>query len=315
MSLSSSLLDLGALLERSRLTAPPSLSASARTELDLSFERARRTLEEYGDSPRFQRALATLLERGTEQEGIREALMQLGPWRKGPHVVRQVAIDAEWDCRLKWARVEALGIDLEGRSLLDVGAGNGYYLRRMVENGAAWALGIEPSVRYFFQFLATELENPSERLALLSERVENLSPNFPLFDVVFSMGVLYHVRSPIDHLVWLRNRLKRSGELLLETLIVPGTDNNVLVPRHRYANMRNVWFIPSEPLLGIWLERAGFELMSSGEPVRTTPEEQRATAFAPGPSLLDALHPTRPTETVEGYPAPTRLLVRARPRL
>ncbi len=35
------------------------------------------------------------------------------------------------------------------------------------------------------------------------------------------------------------------GELVLETLVIDGDENTVLVPDDRYAQMRNVYFIPS----------------------------------------------------------------------
>ncbi len=60
------------------------------------------------------------------------------------------------------------------------------------------------------------------------------------------MGVLYHRRSPVDHLYQLKSTLRPSGELVLETLIIDGDEQTVLLPKDRYARMRsNVWFIPS----------------------------------------------------------------------
>jgi len=59
------------------------------------------------------------------------------------------------------------------------------------------------------------------------------------------MGVLYHRRSPIDHLLELRDCLQPGGELVLETLVIDGRLGEVLLPEGRYASMRNVWFLPS----------------------------------------------------------------------
>ena len=49
---------------------------------------------------------------------------------------------------------------------------------------------------------------------------------------------------PIEHIEQLRNQLKDDGELVLETLVIDGGVNDVLVPTDRYGKMRNVWFIP-----------------------------------------------------------------------
>ena len=72
------------------------------------------------------------------------------------------------------------------------------------------------------------------------------------------MGVLYHRRSPLDHLFQLKNQLVSGGELVLETLVIEGDEHDVLVPGERYAQMRNVWFIPSAAALQCWLEKCGF---------------------------------------------------------
>jgi tRNA (mo5U34)-methyltransferase len=72
------------------------------------------------------------------------------------------------------------------------------------------------------------------------------------------MGVLYHRRSPIDHLLALKDCLVAGGELILETLVIEGRDGEVLLPEQRYASMRNVWFLPSCDTLKSWLKRCGF---------------------------------------------------------
>jgi hypothetical protein len=68
------------------------------------------------------------------------------------------------------------------------------------------------------------------------------------------MGVLYHRRSPLEHLWQLKDQLVSGGELVLETLVIEGDENAVLVPGDRYAQMRNVYFIPSALALKNWLE-------------------------------------------------------------
>ena len=45
------------------------------------------------------------------------------------------------------------------------------------------------------------------------------------------MGVLYHRASPFDCLLQLKNQLTKGGELILETLVVDGDENTVLVPK------------------------------------------------------------------------------------
>jgi tRNA (mo5U34)-methyltransferase len=120
------------------------------------------------------------------------------------------------------------------------------------------------------------------------------------------MGVLYHRRSPIDHLLELKNCLAPGGELILETLIIEGDIGNVLVPEGRYAGMHNVWFLPSCPTLISWLKRCGFVNIRLIDITATTTDEQRSTAWMPFHSLKNNLDANYPTLTIEGLPAPKR---------
>ena len=63
------------------------------------------------------------------------------------------------------------------------------------------------------------------------------------------------VKSPLDHLTQLKP-ISKGGELLLETLVIDGDANTVLVPSDRYAKMKNVYFIPSVAALINWLEKS-----------------------------------------------------------
>jgi len=123
------------------------------------------------------------------------------------------------------------------------------------------------------------------------------------------MGVLYHRRSPFDHLKELKGALRPGGELVLETLVVPGEAHRVLVPDDRYARMRNVWFLPSAPELVRWLVRAGFKNVRTVDINQTSIKEQRATPWMTYQSLQDFLDPSDLNRTVEGYPAPTRAIL------
>ncbi|EDH6073060.1 tRNA 5-methoxyuridine(34)/uridine 5-oxyacetic acid(34) synthase CmoB, partial [Salmonella enterica subsp. enterica serovar Typhi] len=97
-----------------------------------------------------------------------------------------------------------------------------------------------------------------------------------------------------------------------ETLVVDGDENTVLVPGDRYAQMRNVYFIPSAPALKKWLEKCGFVDVRIADVCVTTTEEQRRTEWMVTESLADFLDPNDRSKTVEGYPAPQRAVLIAR---
>jgi tRNA (mo5U34)-methyltransferase len=132
--------------------------------------------------------------------------------------------------------------------------------------------------------------------------------NMNWFDTVFSMGVLYHRRSPFDHLKQLKSLLCSGGELCLETLVIDGGEGDVLVPKDRYARMKNVWFIPSAIELVNWLEKCGFINVRIVDESITTIEEQRTTEWMTFESLADCLDENNSDFTVEGLPSPKRAI-------
>ena len=242
---------------------------------------------------------------------LNSALQGLIPWRKGPFELFGVHIDTEWRSDWKWSRV-APHLDLAGKRILDVGCGNGYYMWRMLGAGAHSVIGVDPNWLFFCQFQAVQRFLQQEAVWHLPFPFEDLPPNLEGFDTVFSMGVFYHRRSPIEHLLALKDCLVKGGELVLETLVIEGDVNQVLVPEDRYAQMRNVWFLPSIPALERWLRRAGFSDVRCVDVSTTTVEEQRATEWMKFQSLSDYLDPNDPGKTIEGLPAPMRAVIIAR---
>jgi tRNA (mo5U34)-methyltransferase len=108
--------------------------------------------------------------------------------------------------------------DLSGRSVLDIGAWDGFWSFECERRGAARVLAIDTYAwdRYGMDsFLlahgALKSKVEYQRLA-----VEDLSPDtVGQFDVVLFLGVFYHLRSPIDGLDRLRRIVRQL--LILET--------------------------------------------------------------------------------------------------
>ncbi|MDY0147957.1 MAG: tRNA 5-methoxyuridine(34)/uridine 5-oxyacetic acid(34) synthase CmoB [Halothiobacillus sp.] len=246
------------------------------------------------------------------KESLERQLRQLSPWRKGPFSLYDVFIDTEWRSDFKWQRLQAHISPLDGKKILDVGTGSGYHLWRMLGDGAAIAVGVEPTLSFVAQFYAVAHLLGERRAVIIPTTLENLS-RAPLFDTVFSMGVLYHRRNPLGHIQELAECLKPGGELVLETLVIEGDAQQVLTPTDRYAGMRNIWFIPSVPLLCVWLARLGFESIRLVNQESTSLDEQRATDWTDfKPSLADFLDPVDRSKTIEGHPAPLRAILTAK---
>ena len=126
------------------------------------------------------------------------------------------------------------------------------------------------------------------------------------------MGVLYHQRDPLQHLRDLSATLRSGGQLVLETLFLPGEDQRAETPPDRYARMRNVWLLPTVPRLVHWLKESGYVQIEVADKSVTSTAEQRSTTWMRFESLQDALDPEDPSLTVEGWPAPRRVVVTAR---
>jgi tRNA (mo5U34)-methyltransferase len=282
----------------------------------------------HGDLPRWRAALDALPDLRPERvllsdlvtiEGpataarraqLRNALMGLQPWRKGPFSLFGVHVDSEWRSDWKWQRVAPHLAPLTGHRVLDVGCGNGYFGWRMLEAGASSVVGVDPTLLFCLQHqavarYAAALVGAANQVLPL--RFEELLPM--TFDSVFSMGVVYHRRDPLEHTQRLFRHCRPGGQTVLESLVVE--DPEPLRPRDRYARMRNVWIVPTPALLVDWLERAGFVDVRLVDVTPTSLEEQRATPWMRFESLAQALSAAGRT-TVEGHAAPVRAVAVAR---
>jgi tRNA (mo5U34)-methyltransferase len=238
--------------------------------------------------------------------------MGLHPWRKGPFDLFGVHIDTEWRSDWKWDRLGS-GIDsLQSRRVLDVGCGSGYHCWRMAGDGAREVIGIDPTPLFVVQFWALQKYLQQTNVWLLPAGIEQMPDKLNAFDTAFSMGVLYHRRSPMDHLRELRDCLRPGGQLVLETLVIDGKLGDTLVPEGRYARMGNVWFLPSCDTLASWLKKTGFVEPRLVDVGLTSIEEQRSTDWMTFHSLANFLDPQDSSKSIEGHPAPRRAVFTAR---
>ena len=235
-------------------------------------------------------------------------LKQFMPWRKGPFTFFSIEIDTEWRSDWKWDRVLPHIESLKDKKVLDVGCGSGYHLFRMAEAGAKKVIGVDPTSLFFYQFHCFNRYNHDFDIQYLPLGIEDL-PASHYFDTVFSMGVLYHRTDPIKFLKELKAQLAPKGQLILETLVVDGDEQTVFMPTDRYAQMRNVWYLPSISALTLWLNRVGFKTVSCVDIDITSTKEQRATQWMDNHSLQDFLDPKDTSKTIEGYPRPKRAVI------
>ena len=247
----------------------------------------------HGDYPRWSAAL----------EGLPEKLDELHPWRKGPWTFETVTIDTEWRSDWKWERLQP-HLDWQGKDVLDIGCGNGYFGWQMLGCGARSVVGIDPTLVFCMQHLAAVALLGQADNFVLPGRGDEL-PNGALFDIALSMGVLYHHKAPERHIA--ETAASATGEVVIETLVVQNRPS--IYPEGRYARMRNISVIPSIEDVSRWMVEAGLQNVRCVDVTPTTTDEQRSTPWMRFESLPEALDPDDPSRTVEGHPAPVRAIL------
>lgn len=242
---------------------------------------------------------------------ILDQLRAFMPWRKGPFSIYGIEIDAEWRSERKWQRLEPFLPDLDGKIVADIGCSNGYYMFRMTPSNPRFVIGFEPAVQPYFCFKALNGMAGFENLDVDLLGVEHITLFPETFDLIFLMGVIYHRPSPVEVLKDILDSLRPGGTLILESQALPGSDPVALFPEKTYAKVPGTYFVPTGICLKNWLIRAGFEdvTLCCSHPMSS--HEQRKTDWMVFESYSDFIAPDNSDQTIEGYPAPWRVFLKA----
>lgn len=246
----------------------------------------------------------------SEFDLVVETAKKLIPWRKGPFNLFGLEIDSEWQSNIKYNLIRP-HFNLKDKVVADIGCNNGYYMFRMLEDKPKKLIGFDPSALtlHQFEFINHFVKSDIEYEMLGVEHLEYYNHKF---DFIFMLGVLYHRPDPVGTLKSLCRGLNSKGEILIDTFMIDGEEELCLTPNKRYSKIPNIYFIPTIPALKNWLNRAGFENIEVIATTTTTNEEQRKTDWSFDQSLEDYLDPEDRTKTIEGYPAPKRVYMKAR---
>lgn len=246
------------------------------------------------------------------QKEVESHLRAFIPWRKGPFSVYGTQVDSEWQSQRKWQRLVDYLPDMEGKIVADIGCSNGYYMFRMAPYRPEIVIGFEPSIQHYYCFKGLNSMAGQKNLHIDLLGVEHLTLFPECFDVLFLMGIIYHRSSPVECLRHIFTSLRPGGTLILESQALPGETEIALFPEKTYAKVPGTYFVPTASCLKNWLARAGFSEIDVFCQHPMSSIEQRRTDWMTFESYADFLDPLDSGKTIEGYPAPDRVFVRAR---
>ncbi|PAF43107.1 tRNA 5-methoxyuridine(34)/uridine 5-oxyacetic acid(34) synthase CmoB [Helicobacter sp. 11S02629-2] len=229
---------------------------------------------------------------------VKDYILALKPWRKGPFYLEEYFIDSEWQSFIKLKALlktlASLGIDLKQSDIIDIGANNAYYAFELALKGAQSITCLDPSGRFYKQF---EFINKLANFTNINYRLLGIEDAYLLkksFDLVLCLGVLYHRKDPLNTLKELHSLTKKDGTLILETLIINQKAPLSYTPYPSYAGMKNVYFLHSPSALSNLSLHAGFKSCDLVHKSYTTSKEQRSTEFIDSKSLGDSIESIRP---------------------
>jgi tRNA (mo5U34)-methyltransferase len=207
---------------------------------------------------------------------------KLGPWFHNLHLPDGTQTAPEHFLgdfpHYKWQEIAYhLPERLDGWKALDIGCNAGYYSFELAKRGAE-VTAIDIDDRYLKQarWAANVLEL-EDQVEFRKAAVYDLAYESQQYDLIWFMGVLYHLRYPLLALDIIRKCSK--GRMIFQTMTIPGEDvfpaaenyeleqrevmNNPGWPKmafieHRVANDPTNWWAPNHAGVEALLRSAGF---------------------------------------------------------
>src|SRR5690554_1866558 len=213
---------------------------------------------------------------------IAQQIQKLGPWFHNLHLP-----DGEQTApnhflgdfpSYKWQEISPfLPEDMRGMRALDIGCNAGYYTFELAKRGAD-VTAIDIDDHYLQQTLwAAETLGLQRQIEFRRSTVYQLAQTKETYDLVWFMGVLYHLRHPLLALDIVRQCCK--GQMVFQTMTAPGEEvfpaqaNYGLHQRevmnepgwptmafieHRVADDPTNWWAPNHAGVQAMLRSAGF---------------------------------------------------------
>lgn len=245
---------------------------------------------------------------------LRRQAGALGPWFHNLHLPGGVQTAPDHVLggdfpRFKWLQIAPhLPQDLSTWRVLDVGCNAGFYSFELARRGAS-VLAIDVEDRYLEQARwAAGVLGLADKVELRRMGVYEVARLQERFDLVWFMGVFYHLRHPLLALDLLAQRTRRL--MVFQTLSMPGeevyphTEDHEITDReplldpgwpkmafieHRFAGDPSNWWVPNHAGVEAMLRSSGMRVVArpGGEIYLCEPQPSRAAADRVRTSGLD----------------------------
>ena len=221
-------------------------------------------------------------------ERIRARLARLGPW------FHNIDLKGVWTApehflgnypAVKWRHyADAIPADLRGKTVLDIGCNGGFFSLEMKRRGAARVVAIDFDLGYLAQArFAAEVQGLDIEFRHMS--VYDVASLNEKFDIVFFIGVFYHLRHPLLALDLIHDHVARdllvfqSLQRGITDVVAPAQDyefsatslfDNPASPRlyfieKSFSHDPTNWWIPNRACTEAMLRSAGFMIASRPE--------------------------------------------------
>jgi tRNA (mo5U34)-methyltransferase len=220
----------------------------------------------------------------SRQDRIQAQIGALSPWFHNLHLPGGVQTAPGHPFgdfpAFKWKQIAPhVPQDLRGWSVLDIGCNAGFYTFELAKRGAqVTAIDVDPHYLSQARWAAQQL-GLSDRVEFRQMQIYDLIRHPERYDLVWLMGVLYHLRHPLLALDIVRRKTRR--QLLFQTLTMPG-DEAEAVPEDlgidererlrgagwpamafiekRLAGDPTNWWAPNHACVEAMLRSAGFQV-------------------------------------------------------
>ncbi|MGK7391609.1 MAG: TIGR04290 family methyltransferase [Candidatus Cyclobacteriaceae bacterium M2_1C_046] len=215
---------------------------------------------------------------------VKEKIDELKPWFHNIHLPGEIQTAPDHFLgdfpKFKWEKIkDSIPEDLTGWKILDIGCNAGYYTFELAKRGAK-VTGIDLDTHYLAQakWLAGEL-GLEDKVNFRQLQVYDLMNEDTTYDMIWFMGVFYHLRYPLLALDIVAQ--KTSQKLVFQTLALQEEeeyepkedylfDERIVLEakgwpkmsfiENRFAGDPTNWWVPNVAAIKAMLRSSGFEI-------------------------------------------------------